>query len=546
MKKGLIYSVITIFLWALYDVSVRFFGNQWHVQPFVFVSFTSLVAALTLLVIAGKGRLGIKTIKQVHTWGFSFITVFIDIIWVFVFVMISVTESTLMMRLSMIVTAFICRVTLGRKIHSKSYIGFFLVLVGFYTVANNLDESVKAMSIFLIFIIIIGQSLKTYIVETHPANNEAGTWTDNCRVTGYSLLVTSFAFIVMGLSVAYFKTFLTPQELEAFTVLKSFPNLIDFVSPKTIIAATLIGLFNVSISNYFYFQATKRVGSDTFLMVGALLPVFAFCLEFVASKLGLLSITSISSKDLFAGVLIISGALWSIYVKIYLDKKQKKLAPKAKKELDVLRDTIRTAFICFKDDAKKVSKILEVNEEILEDIMTKDEPVNKGVKHKIVFNHARRVSSLDVLTGALNKNSLDLRLLDLKNHDKALVVFIDLDKFKPVNDTYGHVAGDCLLKGIAERLMDEFSNPHVVARLGGDEYCLILYGVKQKDEIKYAQKIRKLVSSPFIVDNVKDEISVGCSVGVAHYPTEGICGVKLKEVADERMYEDKKRNGTGR
>ena len=546
MKLGIIYSVFTVFLWALYDVLVRFIGVVYDAQPYVFVSFTSLMAALTLLVVAGKGTLGLKTIKQMHTWGFSFISVFMDIVFIFILLKISTTEANLMIRLSIIATALICRYGLGRAINPKNYFGYALVFAGFLLVAINLPEEVRAISIFLTLIMVVCQSLRTYITETHPASNEASSWLDNCRVTGYVVLVTSFAFIIMGLLIAYTKTFLTQADLEALSILNSFPNLADFVDPHTIIGATLLGVFNVSLSSYFYFQATKKVGSDTFLMVGALLPVFTYVMEVFADKMGWLELTTFAPVDLLAGVLIIAGALWSIYVKVYSDKKQKKLAPKAKEELLVLRSTIDNTVQFCNDDEDLVAKTLGIGKRTIKSIMTTEKTVSKDIKHKVIMNHAKNVAGWDHLTGALNQSSFHSKLKALSKDDKALVVFIDLDKFKPVNDTYGHKAGDSILQGVADRLMAKFDAPHIIARLGGDEFCAIIYNVDSKDDAKIVKKIKKLVDEPFIVEGIEDEISVGCSIGSAHYPTEGKNGIKLKEIADKRMYEDKEFSGVQR
>jgi len=112
-----------------------------------------------------------------------------------------------------------------------------------------------------------------------------------------------------------------------------------------------------------------------------------------------------------------------------------------------------------------------------------------------------------------------------------------------VNDTYGHDAGDAILKGITDRLKDEFKHPHVVARLGGDEYCVLIYDAKNSDINKYKKKIEELVTNSFIVEGIEDEISVGCSLGAAHYPTDTQNGLELKSLADKEMYEHKNSKG---
>jgi diguanylate cyclase (GGDEF)-like protein len=214
--------------------------------------------------------------------------------------------------------------------------------------------------------------------------------------------------------------------------------------------------------------------------------------------------------------------------------------------LHIVRDTIRTAKICFNDDLEKTSKSLGVAVSTIDKIMRYDKPITKTMKERIIDNYSKNIAGLDHLTGANNKTSCDIELQKLSEVEQALILFIDLNKFKPVNDTYGHKAGDMVLKGISERLMAEFTNNDFVSRLGGDEYCLIIKGAKASDLDKYVFKVKELVSEPFIIPDTEIEISVGCSIGGAHYPSEGENGIELKNKADDRMYEDKKENGVER
>jgi diguanylate cyclase (GGDEF)-like protein len=121
-------------------------------------------------------------------------------------------------------------------------------------------------------------------------------------------------------------------------------------------------------------------------------------------------------------------------------------------------------------------------------------------------------------------------------------MFIDLDRFKPINDEYGHKIGDQVLRAVAERLNESIRSGDVVSRFGGDEFivlCSRLSGHEQGFEI--AERIQQAVASPCTIDGV--ELSVGCSIGIAFYSGPGpeLDADTLIQYADLAMYEAKKR-----
>lgn len=316
MRLGVVYSVIAVFLWAVYDVIVRYLCLNYDLQPFVFVSFATFFASLSLLFVAGRGKLGLKTIKQYHTWAFSCISLIMDILFVFILFDISTTEANLMLRLSIITTALICRFALARSINKKNYISYLLIFTGFLVIALNLPEQVMVKTLWLVFFVIICQSFRTYFAETHPQSNQASRFKDNCRVTGLVMLVTSFVFMLVGWLSAFIidSNFITqPLLLKA---LQSMPSYSDFTNPVNIISAGFVGVFNISVSSYFYFQGTKKIGSDMFLTVSALLPLFTLIMEYLASLINLINFTTFTYVDLLATALILSGALLSILIKL--------------------------------------------------------------------------------------------------------------------------------------------------------------------------------------------------------------------------------------
>ncbi|MHB8179763.1 MAG: bifunctional diguanylate cyclase/phosphodiesterase [Acidithiobacillus ferrivorans] len=153
----------------------------------------------------------------------------------------------------------------------------------------------------------------------------------------------------------------------------------------------------------------------------------------------------------------------------------------------------------------------------------------------------------DVLTGLPNRDGLrlvfDQALARTERQERLLAVgFLDLDAFKPVNDTYGHDAGDELLKEIARRLQDAVRRTDTVARMGGDEFVLLLEGLRSMDELdQILARLQAAIAQPF---NVKGKmVSIQASLGLTLYPfDEGDADILLRH-ADQAMYAAKTRPG---
>jgi diguanylate cyclase (GGDEF)-like protein len=121
---------------------------------------------------------------------------------------------------------------------------------------------------------------------------------------------------------------------------------------------------------------------------------------------------------------------------------------------------------------------------------------------------------------------------------KAAVLFIDLDKFKSINDSLGHLAGDELLKGVANRLRECVRETETICRQGGDEFLIILNTVPDTEAIsKVAEKILEKMATPFHIEG--HQVFSGMSIGVAVYPDDGHDFEVLVKAADTAMYHAK-------
>jgi len=146
----------------------------------------------------------------------------------------------------------------------------------------------------------------------------------------------------------------------------------------------------------------------------------------------------------------------------------------------------------------------------------------------------------DPLTGLANRNKFEERLKDLIIHVQRFetlfaILAIDLDRFKAVNDSFGHPVGDILLQQVAEILVSSCRDVDTVARLGGDEFVIILNGITEpKDAALVARKLIDKISMPFGIDNKK--IEIGASVGISCYTNDSVDIDELMRMADEALY----------
>ncbi|MBA56475.1 MAG: diguanylate cyclase [Pseudomonadales bacterium] len=159
---------------------------------------------------------------------------------------------------------------------------------------------------------------------------------------------------------------------------------------------------------------------------------------------------------------------------------------------------------------------------------------------KAMEQDLKNLAHYDHLTGLANRSLFSDRLNTAihraqRHQSQCALLFIDLDKFKPVNDQFGHAVGDELLKQAALRLLESSRRNDTVGRLGGDEFVMIvedLAGVEAASQI--AEKVIRHLQQPFTVSG--QTITIGCSIGIAVYPRDGNNDVELTRAADIAMY----------
>jgi diguanylate cyclase (GGDEF)-like protein len=161
----------------------------------------------------------------------------------------------------------------------------------------------------------------------------------------------------------------------------------------------------------------------------------------------------------------------------------------------------------------------------------------------------RRAAAIDPLTGLVTRRVLDeaaqAALAGAGQDEGTALVLIDLDRFKSINDTYGHPVGDAVLVHVSQVLARQTRSDTVVCRMGGDEIAVLLPGCSNENALRRAQDLLDAVHAhPFQLED-GTLIAVSVSIGVAQVPVHAAALNRLYTVADQALYEAK-RNGRGR
>ncbi|MEP7043952.1 MAG: GGDEF domain-containing protein [Dokdonella sp.] len=156
------------------------------------------------------------------------------------------------------------------------------------------------------------------------------------------------------------------------------------------------------------------------------------------------------------------------------------------------------------------------------------------------------LAQIDGLTGLMNRGGFHVRLenaITRARDQKSLlaVFYLDIDRFKPVNDTHGHAVGDALIQAFADRIGGKVRASDVVARIGGDEFTMFIEGARDVDYIRrIAEKLVAAMRRPFELQANAITLSVGASIGVSLWGGEGPMSAGLLIAhADAMLYEAK-------
>lgn len=313
------------------------------------------------------------------------------------------------------------------------------------------------------------------------------------------VVMTLFSFILLGQSKGEIaeKAFLTGFALLALTIfsilhfyfISTYPNKLVAIRKTFLIVADLGVLTFLIIIN-------GAIG--IFLLPLYILTVMRAGLSFGVSY--------------FYMSLLLAGALWVIILAY---------SPYWESHSDVIASFAITTMLIPLFYINFIARIHEENDELTQ-----------------TLNDVSYDANYDELTGAANRKQYKRTIMDLVHEKEPFVLlFIDLNKFKAINDTYGHHIGDEVLKAVARKLLENIDEDDFLARLGGDEFVII---TKRKKIFidKFLEKLEQNVIGRYHIGSLV--IPIELSIGVSYYPDDSNTVMMLSKYADEAMYMAKK------
>lgn len=197
-----------------------------------------------------------------------------------------------------------------------------------------------------------------------------------------------------------------------------------------------------------------------------------------------------------------------------------------------------------KDGTKKWALVsLRAVRDVHGQIVLHEGTVEDITDRKVAEERVRFLAYYDALTGLPNRTLLQDRLAKAlagarRRKEKLALLFLDLDRFKNINDSLGHSSGDLLLQDVAARLKERAREQDTVARVGGDKFLIVLTSIKDvPDAAVAAERILDSLAAPFVVNG--QTLDVTCSLGISIFPEHGTDGEALIKNADAAMYSAK-------
>ena len=534
-------------LWGINNVALGYSAQVLHANYLVYTCSTFVSCAFCLLLIGGKGPLVKETLRSIDTWAFGLIMLIGYVLTLTLFSYVSSTEGSLLQRISLFFSVFLSWVFLGRSPTKGQLIGVLLVLSGIAFVCQDLPEKNRGIIYLLMFLEGLCLTGRMFIAEIHRPHNHAMTLERDprakARVVGFIMFVISTFFLMITALLAVLQTF-----EPFFSENNILPTLESFTHTPSIVAGLVAGVLLLAPLRLIEFSSTATIKTENFLAIAALSSVATYFWEWMLQPITGMSLKSFTEGDLIAGSIITFGCFIAAASKI--KKKSVRTTWEdalryAAQDIEGIQDSreiLANTLEHFSGDVGKSAKALGVEVVVLEALLNDKDKVlafKADIFKNVARNYRRKVAMSDALTGLANRAGFMTALKGAAYESEIYsVLYIDLDKFKPVNDTYGHDAGDYVLKGVATRLSTMFNTRALATRLGGDEFCVLLLDATKEEAATHVEAIQAELAKPFEFSG--KVITIGASVGIATYPEDSKSPEELLTLADESMFSDKK------
>lgn len=525
LKSGWLHALfIAVISYPFASMSQKLVASYTEVNILAYTGVFMLVSAITLLIMAGPGELASQTLKRFETWLYSVLQITSYILFLYSVAYATATQGATLAMLGGVFIFIFSIAFLKQKTNKYEILGCLIMCIGLYYIIALSGLSMHDKVILSLIVIVRGLviSFQKIITEIHKTNRKATTFKSQMRVTGFIMAVASFVYLVFLCIIASLKYH---HEIAFFS---HFPHFEDFMNFDMILFSLFVGGFVVSTTKYCEFYAGKSIGAKYLTSITSLQIIFVYFIEKILAYFNVVEPSSVSNNILWPLALVLIGNfIISVagFIKdfsfIKKGEKQDTLANLDGNYLDneedfnLVKFNVANLLTLYDNDIEKLAKDLKVNKVVLSNVdnFEFDEfKMQTNIANKINKYASKNVAVKDKLTKAYNRYYLDYCSANLfKDGIDFKLYYLDLNKFKPVNDNFGHDAGDYVLTVIANRLMELSYFNNNVFRIGGDEFILIQTNNLDKN---LSSTILRTIEQPISFKDYTIDVS-GC-VGIAN------------------------------
>lgn len=531
-------------LWGINSVVLGYASKMLGAHGMVYTASMFLSAAFVLLMYAGPGPFSRETIRSLDTWAYGFSLIFGFLVLFELFSHVTAAEGALLQRFSIVATALAGAFFMSQRMAFYKLFGMALVSGGIVLIWYGVpaSELVPVMGLVVLFAFI--QATRVIIAQMHKSHTAAvkqsNTLKTRCRIVGYVMFVVALIFLFAGFLAAII------HHATGEFIFMGAPTLYEFTRAESLLAGLLAGILLAGPIRLLEFYSAQKIKAENFLAITCLGAFATLFWEWISSPLTGLSLKQFTTHDILAGVLImLGGAVFAVGALraekgqgVY--KRTLTYAPLNPDATSDSREIVESTMEHFADDISKTAKALEQPPEVIKAILQDKEHILAFQEHilkDVARCYRKKVAQSDPLTGLANRAAFMTALKAAEYEaEQYSIIYIDLDKFKPVNDTYGHDVGDAVLVEVAARLKAALPQGTMATRMGGDEYCVLLLEISKPAAEKLAAEVQAAIQEPFILPQAPEPIHVGASLGVANFPEDGLKARELLAIADRSMY----------
>ena len=548
--EGWLAAFFNVFvLWGVNSVILGFAAKTLGAHGMVYTASMFLSAAFMLLLYAGPGPFSRETIRSLDTWAYGFSLIFGFLVLFELFSHVTAAEGALLQRFSIVATALAGAFFMSQKMALYKIIGMCLVTGGIVLIWYGVPQAELVSVIGLVVLFAFIQAARVIIAQIHKSHTAALSQTapqkgnilkTRCRIVGYVMFVVALLFLAGGFLAG------AVHHYTGEFIFMGAPTLAEFTRAESLLAGLLAGVFLAGPIRLLEFYSAQKIKAENFLAITCLGAFATLFWEWLTSPLTGLSLKEFTTPDLLAGALITIGGgvfAWGALRAgtgqgVYKDALA--YAPQNPDATSDSREIVESTLEHFSDDFAKAAEALQQPPEVLKAILY-DKSGLLAFQEHILKNVARlyrkNVALSDPLTGLANRSAFMTALRAAEYEaEQYSIIYLDLDKFKPVNDTYGHDVGDDILIQVAQRLRKHLPKSAVATRMGGDEYCALLLGTSKPEAEKLARKIQTAIARPYHTQTTGDPIHISASLGIATYPQDALKARDLLKIADRSMY----------